>query len=61
MVKVGNHEKKEVTELNHGLYTEMLDIMECNQHQSHMGLSGLGAAVDWLEENYILIKKEIKE
>ena len=61
MVKVGNHEKKEVTEVNNAIYLGMLSTINAGQHTNHMGLNGLSNAVDWLEENYILIKKEIKE
>ena len=59
IIKVGNHEKKEVSELNHVLYKKAVDILgseTCNAY--HIGWHGVGVFIDWLESNYELIKKE---
>lgn len=58
-IKVGNHEKKEVSELNHTLYKKADEILESEQHRSHIGWSGVGLFIDWLENNYELTKKEV--
>ena len=57
-VKVGNHEKKEVSELNHTLYKKAEYILEYEQHRSHIGWSGVGSFIDWLESNYELTEKD---
>jgi len=59
-VKVGKHEKKEVTELNNEIYLVAKEMLSEIHHHQHMGWSGVGAFIDWLEENYsIKLKKEI--
>jgi hypothetical protein len=58
MIKVGDHEPREVSQLNHELFTKAEDILGCSQHQSHIGWSGVGNFIDWLEENYTLERKE---
>ena len=59
-IEVGTHEKKAVTPLNRALYLQAKDITmdEKNQWCSHIGLIGIGIFIDWLEENYELVKKE---
>ncbi len=57
MVQVGTNEKKEVTELNNSLYLNAERILEENEHQSHIGWSGVGAFIDWLEANYTITPK----
>ncbi|MCK5603875.1 hypothetical protein KAR91_18455 [Candidatus Pacearchaeota archaeon] len=57
-VKVGNREKKEVSELNHTLYKQAEYILENEQHRCHIGWSGVGSFIDWLESNYELTKKD---
>jgi len=56
-LSVGKHEKKEVTKLNNILFTKAKYIMEENEHLYHIGFHGLGMFIDWLEENYKIVKK----
>ncbi|AZU97843.1 hypothetical protein [Vibrio phage LP.2] len=56
-LEVGHFEKKKVTPLNKELYLKAVDILEDSQHLSHIGWSGVGKFVDWLEENYNISKK----
>ena len=57
VVKVGNFEKKEVSKLNNTIYLKAKDILEERQELSHIGWSGVGHFIDWLEENYNLTEK----
>ena len=57
MIKVGKYEEKEVSELNHALFKEAGRILEDEMHLSHIGYSGVGKFIDWLEENYKITKK----
>lgn len=57
-VKVGNYEKKEVSKLNNELYLKAHEILEKEEHLSHIGWSGVGKFIDWLEANYAITKKE---
>ena len=57
-VEVGNYEKKVVSKLNNRLYSKDGEILEDNQHQSHIGWSGVGLFIDWLENNYDIKEKE---
>ena len=57
-IKVGNYEKKEVSELNHTLYKKAEEILEDEQHRSHIGWTDVSLFIDWLEGNYELTKKE---
>lgn len=61
MKVIGTYEKKEVSQLNNDLYSEGLNIMYSNQHYRHIGLSGFGKFIDWLEENYDIEPKAEKE
>lgn len=58
IVKVGDYEKKEVTRLNNMLYLKAKSILEDRRHLSHIGWSGVGCFIDWLEENYDLVEKK---
>lgn len=53
-MKVGKYEKKDVTVLNNTLFKKAEEMMEEN---CHLGWSGLGKFIDWLEANYTLEKK----
>jgi len=57
-IKVGNNEKKEVSELNNQLFKNARDILEDNMHLNHIGWSGVGNFIDWLESNYTITSKE---
>ena len=57
-VKVGINEKKVVTELNNELYLNAAEILENNEHKSHIGWHGVGLFIDWLEANYDIRKKD---
>jgi hypothetical protein len=60
LIKVGECEKKAVTRLNNQLYLKAKEIMTANENMGvgHIGLQGISAFVDWLEdwleENYKL-------
>ena len=58
MIEVGNYEKRMVTELNQEIFHKAKNIMEEGCNLSHIGWTGLGDLVDWLEENYTLEKKD---
>ena len=59
-IKVGNHEKKEVSELNHTLYKKAEEILDSETYNAyHIGWYGVGLFIDWLESNYELTKKEV--
>lgn len=53
-ITVGTYERKEVTKLNNKLFIAAKDILDDRQHLSHIGWSGVGYFIDWLEENYDL-------
>lgn len=58
-MKVGTYEIKEVSELNNKLYEKAKEIMLVEQHKWHIGWSGVGSFIDWLEENYELKEKPL--
>ena len=60
-MKVGNHEPREVSDLNHTLYWEARKILEEVNHRNHSGSMGwchVGNFIDWLEETYTIVKKD---
>lgn len=66
MVKVGRREPREVSDLNHELYSEIKNIMELGKEDYDWpykytgfgaGWFDLGLAIDWLEKNYEIKKK----
>lgn len=63
-MKVGNYQKKVVSELNHELYQKAKLLIEGDEGDDdyvggwHMGWQEVGKFIDWLEENYIIQKKE---
>jgi hypothetical protein len=58
MKQVGTHEKKEVSDLNNTLYLKAEEILEDNLQLHHIGWSGVGKFIDYLEANYNITKKE---
>lgn len=59
-MQVGKKEKKEVSELNHEIYTKARDILGDDENMpffSHIGWIGVGVFIDWLEANYEIKKK----
>ena len=62
-MKVGNTEKREVSELNNELFNAAKSIMEDNGNGPyrarcpHIGWAVVGDFIDWLEENYEIKKK----
>lgn len=58
IVKVGKLNPKVVSHLNHRLYKQAVCILNTNCFISHIGWAGVGAFIDWLEENYHITKKE---
>ena len=57
-MQVGETEKREVTELNHELYTNAVSVMEAGCNLSHIGWAGVGDFIDWLEANYEITKRQ---
>ena len=57
-----NYSKKLVSRLNNEIFLAMKDSMSKSSHDDvtlwHIGWYDLGKAVDWLEENYTISKKE---
>jgi len=59
-MKVGDDNQKEVTILNNYLYLKAREILEDDENMgmNHIGWQGVSAFIDWIETNYILIRKE---
>lgn len=57
-ISVGGHEKREVSPLNHELFNKAKDILENDTHLGHIGWSGLGNFICWLEDSYEITKKK---
>jgi len=47
---VGKKTPRQVTDLNHALFSKAVEFMEVNDHYNHFGRVGLGRFIDWLEE-----------
>ncbi len=58
-LKVGDCEEKEVSELNNELYKKAKYILGNDRHQ-HIGWSGVGQFIDWLESEYEIKKKNVR-
>ena len=56
-MNVGDNEPREVTQVNNELFLAAKEIIEEGQHLSHIGWSGVGDFIDWLELNYDIKKK----
>ena len=54
--EVGNFEKKAVSYENAGLFNKAKEILENEQQLSHIGWSGVGKFIDYLETFYNLEK-----
>lgn len=52
LIGVGDIEKKVVSEQNNKLFKKIKEILEDNQHMNHIGWSGVGKVVDYLETFY---------
>ena len=57
-MKVGDEDKREVSEFNNELFTNARRILEAGCNLSHIGWAGVGDFVDWLEANYEMKKKD---
>jgi len=59
LIKVGNDMPREVSPLNHELYTNAARILEEGVSGGwHIGWAGVGDLIDWIEANYTITKKE---
>ncbi len=58
LIQVGNMEKKKVTPLNRELYLAAERLLEAECYIHRIGWVGVGAFIDWLEENYDIVKKK---
>ena len=56
-IKVGYYEKKTASKLNRELYKSAESVLGDNMYTSHIGWSGVGMFIDWLEENYEITRK----
>ena len=59
-IKVGKYEPRVVSELNHTLFMIAKTTMDEATHLNHIGWSGVGDFIDYLEENYDIKIKEGK-
>jgi len=61
LIKVGHHEKKEVTARNNHLYLVAKDTIDENKNRSYIGWQGVGCFIDWLTGSYLANVGEIEQ